>query len=247
MRPAEHRRPAARRRPQRGQARQDRQADGDGGGQVADVPHERDRLALLARGGQRREHVGDRGHDHEGAQRPQDRLAPAPERQHGHREHAREGQRPKGPERLVEPRPEPVPPHLRVVPVVDDSEVRPQLEVANRGRQRDRAQRADVGDRVADRDQVADVPVAARGQHRDAPQRRGAQARRPRGDDDDRDGEGGDRRQEGQLRPGRQSGRDPRDGQCGRGDRAPGAAAATQLPRSRSPAGRRRRGRRRRR
>ena len=104
---------------------------------------------------------------------------------------------------------------------MDDGEIGPKLEVASRGRQRDGAERANVGDRVADRDQVARVPVAARGQHRDPPKGRGAQAHRPGGDGDDRDREGGDRRQEGELRSRGEPGRDPRNGQRRRSDRAP--------------------------
>ena len=99
------------------------------------------------------------------------------------------------------------------MPVVNDREVGPQLEVADGSRQGDRADRADVGDRVADRNQVADVPVTAGGQHRNSPQRRGAQARGPGGDHHHGDRQGGDRRQERELYSRRQPRRDPGGGE----------------------------------
>ena len=67
-------------------------------------------------------------------------------------------------------------PHVGVVPVVEHREVGPQMEVAHGSGQRDRAHRADVGDRVADRDQVSGVPVAAAAEHHGIPH--GAAVRR---------------------------------------------------------------------
>ena len=78
----QHREPAEGRRRGRAsvrrgerQAGQDRQPDRRRRGEVADVPDEGDRLPLLAGGGQRREHVGDRGEQDDGAEHPQERLA----------------------------------------------------------------------------------------------------------------------------------------------------------------------------
>ena len=61
---------AAARERQRGQQRQ---SEGRGGREVANVPLERDRLALLAGRGQRRDEVGERGEEDDGAEHPRER------------------------------------------------------------------------------------------------------------------------------------------------------------------------------
>src|SRR4051795_1803896 len=90
-------------------------------------------------------------------------------------------------------------PHAGVVPVMDDGVVRPQLEVPDRRRERDRPDVPDIGNRVADGDEVPQVPVAAGDEHRDPKGERGPEAGSAWRDHDHADGKGGDGRQKGQL------------------------------------------------
>ena len=70
------------------------------------------------------------------------------------------------------------------------------------------------GQRVANRDQVADVPVAAGDDQRPEPEPRGAQPIAARRDRDDADGETQHRPEHGQLDPDSQPGRDRGEDQC---------------------------------
>ena len=97
------------------QAGQQREPDRRRRGDVADVPLERDRLALLAGRGQRGEHVGERGEQDDGAEHPHERLRAAPERVGAGADEAAStvsGQR--NPNDVVEAGEEPVGPDLGV-------------------------------------------------------------------------------------------------------------------------------------
>ena len=78
------------------------------GRDVAHVPHEGDRRALLPGRGQRGEDVGDRGEQDDGAEHPHQRIAAAPQRVDAAADEGGQDQRPEDAERLVQAREEPV-------------------------------------------------------------------------------------------------------------------------------------------
>ena len=156
-----HRQQAPRRPPSGREARDDRQGDGDGRRDVADVPHERDWLPLLAGGGQRREHVGEGGEQHHRPQHPQHRGAAAPDGEHPTADHQEHGHRPQATERLVQARDEPVIEHIDITEIVRDGKPGPQVKPALRRRQVDRPDRADIRDRIPGRDRIPRKPVSS--------------------------------------------------------------------------------------
>ena len=212
------------------QAGQQRQADRRRRRQVADVPDEGDRPPLLARGGQRREHVGDRGEQDDRAEHPQQRLAPAPQGVDPGADDRRQDQRPEEAERVVEPGEEPVRPDVDVGPVVEDREARAQLEGALRGRQPERPELACRGSGCRPRPGCARTSSRRRA-NAGSPNQSAVRSRRPPpGDHDQPDQQRDHRGQEGELRPRRQAGGEARHRERRERDATPRVAVADRGP-----------------
>ena len=216
--PARVRLPGALARAGDRQAGKQRQADRRRRGDVADVPLEGDRLALLAGRGQRGEDVGDRGEQDDGAEHPDQRLGAAPERVDAGAEEGGDRQRPEEAERLVEAGEEPVRPDPGVGPVVEDREARAAARRPARAPAGRAARSSCTGSGCRPRSGCAGTSSRRR-------RRRGARTRRRRGrgatpgDHGDADEQGKYGGEEGELGAGREARRDAGDGER-RGRRA---------------------------